>query len=59
MFGLEVHRQGVSGFRGVRVEYEAGGTSYAATLDHLVALCAPVEQYEECPEPSAPVPATR
>jgi hypothetical protein len=59
VFGLEVDTKGVSGFRSVRVEYEVGKTRYAATLDHSVALCAPVEQYDDCPGPTDSVPVTR
>jgi hypothetical protein len=59
VFGLEVDRAGLSGFRGLRVEYRVGDLRFATTLRHAVALCAPVEQYEECPEPPAAAPALR
>ncbi len=49
VFGLEVTDSGISGFDGVRVEYRVGGRHFATTLNHVVALCAPVEEYEECP----------
>ncbi len=49
VFGLEVDRPGISGFRGVRVAYRVEGEHFATTLGHTVVLCAPVEQYEECP----------
>ena len=48
--GSRSTRPGISGFDGVRVEYRVGGKHFATTLDHVVALCAPVEEYEECPE---------
>lgn len=49
VFGLEVGDPGVSGFRGVLVEYRVGGKRFVTTLRHEVVLCAPVEQFEECP----------
>ncbi len=58
VFGLEVDRPGISGFRGVRVTYRVADTHFATTLGHVVVLCAPVEQYEECPGPDA-APASR
>jgi hypothetical protein len=58
VFGLEVDRPGISGFRGVRVEYRVGDSRFATTLGHLVVLCAPVEEYEECPEADA-APSSR
>ncbi len=48
VFGLEVTDPGISGFHGVQVEYRVAGRRFATTLNHVVALCAPVEQYDEC-----------
>lgn len=48
VFGLEVTDPGISRFHGVRVEYRVGGRHFATTLNHAVALCAPVERYDEC-----------
>jgi hypothetical protein len=53
VFGLEVDRPGISGFGGVRVEYSVGPERFATTLGHVVVLCAPVEEYDECPEPTS------
>jgi hypothetical protein len=53
VFGLEVARPGISGFRGVRVEYRVESERFATTLGHVVVLCAPVEEYEECPAPGS------
>ena len=58
VFGLQVDAKGISEFRSVRVEYDVGDTHYAATLDHSVALCAPVETYEECPAPTVTGPVS-
>jgi hypothetical protein len=58
VFGLAVDRPGISGFRGLRVEYRVGDTRFATTLRHVVVLCAPVEQYDECPGPPTSGPTT-
>ncbi len=48
VFGLEVTDPGIARFHGVRVDYRVGTRHFVTTLNHVVALCAPVEQYDEC-----------
>jgi hypothetical protein len=59
VFGLEIEEEGISGFRSVQVDYDVGDAHYTATLAHAVALCAPIESYDECPAPTVTAPGSR
>jgi hypothetical protein len=59
VFGVEVEDEGISGFRSVQVDYDVGSAHYTDSLAHSLALCAPIETYDECPAPTVTDPGSR